>query len=242
MAGDFEVKLMNDDAIHVKTERDKLHIIRSTLPIFQYQGFQHVVEDTDSVIGLVKRYGAPENTLIFVNKDRIHVIFDDTIQDRPQDTAECEFVLSDQANDWHRHLSNSIEQKKFIDFLRCRPEEEIENLDALLAAVKVLKITTEIIGDYELDDRGNITFMYKSREKEGKCSIPSVINVRIPMLNNGSVMSIEMELEIIKPKSEQEKPAFKITCPKWSRYYKEAVEAEIEKLKRALPEYSILAG
>jgi len=237
----MEVRAMND-VIHVKTEGDKLHIIHSDLCIFQYRGFNHVIEDTKSIIGLVDRYGSPNNTLIFVNKERIYVIFDDSIKDRPQDTAVCKFCVSDQAMEWFNIQDSSVRQTKFIDFLKCRPEGEVENLDALLAAVKVLKITTEIIGNYEYDDRGNITFMYKTKDKEGKCSIPSVLNVTMPMLNNGDVLEIEMELEVVKPKSETEKPAFIISCPKWPRYYKQAVEVEIKKLKDALPEYLILAG
>jgi hypothetical protein len=235
------VKVMNE-VINIKTEGDKLHIIHSDMHIFQYEGFNYTVEDTESIIGLVNRYGSQYNTVIFVNKNRIRVIFDDSVTTMPQDTAECKFQLSDDALDWFGCFRSPLSQKDFIGFLRRRSEGEIENLDALLASVKVLKIATETIGDYKYDECGNITFMYKTKEKEGVCTIPSVLNVTIPMLNNDSVMNIEMELEIIKPKSEDEKPAFMISCPGWSRYYKQAVEVETKKLKDALPEYLILAG
>jgi predicted ATP-grasp superfamily ATP-dependent carboligase len=53
---------------------------------------------------------------------------------------------------------------------------------------------------------------------------------------------MEIEIEVIKPKSENEKPIFSLSCPKLSRYKKIALEHEIEQIKKELVGFLIITG
>lgn len=231
------------DTVHVKVDGDKLHIIHSEVPIFQYKGFQYSLDSTDSLISLIKRKGSNTKTVIFYNEDRIMAILDDTVTDRPQDTATYAFKRSQEYEEWRSVLDRPMLQKDFVDFLKRRPEGQVKDLDILIATVQQLKLATEIIGEYQTDDPNNITFMFKSKDGEGSASIPKTIIVNMPLLLEGIAQEIEIELEFYKPKAENERPVFKLSCPKMERYMKTAIEAEVEKLKEAFDRsWLILAG
>jgi hypothetical protein len=111
------------------------------------------------------------------------------------------------------------------------------------AAVQQLKMATQITGDYSYDDRNNYTFAIKVNDMEGTTRMPNIFEIHIPILNESDlIMDVDIELEIGKPKEPGQKPAFLLTCPKLSRYIKESVTHEIDKIKAALPDYNIMAG
>jgi hypothetical protein len=163
--------------------------------------------------------------------------------DRPQDRATYGFAFSDTFLEWKGIVGQPMNQKSFVDFLKRRPAEELPVVEPLLAQVQNLKLMTEIVGDYTYDDANNITFMFKTKDGEGMTKLPSVIVINLVLLNESDFSQpVEFELELRKPKSENEKPMFLITCPKIQRYIKTAIEHEVDKLKKALEGYLIMAG
>lgn len=233
------------DVVNVTVNGEKLHIIHSEMSIFEYKGFQYSVYNTDSLISLIKRKGSYNKSVIFYNEHRIKAILDDTVTDRPQDTVIYKFEdsYSQEFEEWNSVLHRPLSQKEFVDFLKHLPKGRVENLDAIIATVQRLKLATEIVSEYETDDHNNITVIFKSKNGEGNALIPSVIFVVLPLLQDGIIQEIEFELEFYKPKSENDKPTFKLSCPKIDRYMKIAVDAEIEKLKKAFSDdWLILAG
>jgi len=204
---------------------------------------EYNLESINSVIELINRRGSKERTLIFYDDKQIKVVLDDSITDRPQDQATYVFMASDDLQEWQGIMNTPLSQKLFIDFLRRRPGKEIVEMETLLASVQCLKLATEIVGDYQYDDNNNIVFMFKTKDAEGSAKLPSVLNVYLQLLNESELMQcVEIELEIRKPKSENEKPVFVLTCPNLKRYLKVAKKYEINKLEHALEGYIILAG
>lgn len=233
----------NVERVVIQPEGDTVTILHGNIEVYQFKGVKYSLDSIGSVIELVNQRGSKERTLIFHDDEQVQVILDDSITDRPQDKAVYRFELSDAFKEWQKVLGVPLNQKQFVDFLRHRPETEIAEIDSLLATVQYLKLATEIIGDYQYDDNNNITFMFKTRDAEGSAKLPSVLNVYLQLLNESElVQCVEVELELRKPKSENEKPTFVLTCPKLDRYLKVAKEYEINKLKHALEGYIILAG
>jgi hypothetical protein len=231
----------NVERVIIQPKGDTVTILHGN--IYQFMGTKYSLDSVDSVVKLVEQRGSKERTLIFYNDEQVQVILDDLITNRPQDTATYVFKHSDDLKEWEKIFGVLLSQKQFVDFLRHRPEKEIAEIESLLANVQCLKLATEIVGDYQYDDSNNITFMFKTKDAEGSAKLPSVLNVYLQLLNESNlVQCIEVELELRKPKSESEKPAFVLTCPKLDRYLKIAKEYEINKLKHALEGYVILAG
>lgn len=236
---------MNDniERVIIYPKGDTVTILHGNIEVYQFKGTKYGLDSIDSIIKLVEQRGSKERTLIFYDDQQVQVILDDSITERPQDVVSYRFKLSDDLKEWQEVLDTPLNQKQFVDFLRRRPEKEIAEIESLLASVQCLKLATEIVGDYQYDDSNNITFMFKTRDTEGSAKLPSVLNVYLALLNESNlVQCIEMELEMRKPKSENEKPAFVLTCPKLDRYLKIAKEYEINKLKHALEGHIILAG
>lgn len=211
--------------------------------VFKPNGAAYKLDSIESVAALVKAKGSQEHTVIFYNDDTVGVILDDSVMDRPKDYATYAFRLSDELSAWNALFGRTIDQKSFVSFLKQRKPGEIENVEDLMAKIQNLKIATEIIGDYQYDDNNNFTVMFKTKDGENNITLPSALNLHLPFLyGSNKVIDIEVEMELIKPKSENEKPCFKLGCLKYDQYLKEAVDYEVERLKNMLPGYLVLAG
>jgi hypothetical protein len=211
--------------------------------IYQPSGTAYKLDTIDAIAELVKFRGTTEKTLIFCNEEKIGIILDDSIMDRSKDLARFAYSRSDEFDEWAKVLDRPLNQKQFVDFLKLRQPEEIIGLEGLLAQVQYLQYATSIVGDFSYEDRDNITVGIKIKDSETTTKIPQQFIVTIPLVfGSDKKVSIEIQLELQKPRSETEKPTFTLTCPKFNRYWNEAVNYEVDRLKKLLPGYQIIAG
>lgn len=238
----------NIDYINIVPQSDVIRIEHSERQIHEWNDRDYSLGSIDSVIKLVKAKGSIDKTIIFYNngsseRATIQVIFDDTIQDRPLDTATYNFEYSNDLREWINILGKPLTQKSAIDFLKIRPANEIKNVDSLIASLQQMKLVTEIVGEYQYDDNNNISFFFKTKDGEGCAKIPSEIVIQLPVLNESEYKpEIDIEIELNKPKTENEKPTIVFKCPKLNRYVQDAINFEIEKMKKALRGYLIING
>lgn len=186
-----------------------------------------------------------DNCVIAYDEDGFKAILDDQVKDRTQDRISYLFRKSLQYEEWQKILEDGavFDQKSLLNFLRRREPEEIVDIDPLIAAVQNFKYVSTISGDFTFDDNNNYTFAFKVGDAEGVVRLPQYIYADMEIFNeSGFIQNIELELQVQKPRAEGEKPLFALSCPKLSRYKKEAVEHEIEAVKKELDGYLIVAG
>jgi len=225
------------------TQDKKLTILKGNFTPFHPQGFNYKLDSVESVVNLVKTKGSVNNTVIFYDDHAIRIIIDDSVIDRPKDTGKYPFTSSDQFDEWESFIGHPLSQKEFTDFLKRRPHGEVADVERLLAAVQKLKLVTSIVGDYQYDDNNNYTVMFKTSDGEDSAKLPSIIEVTLPLLNESDkTFNIPIELELNKPKSEDQKPTFTLECSKIKQFLREATAYEVAKLKEKLPGYLILNG
>ena len=211
--------------------------------VFEPRGFYYRLDTIESIVKLVTSKCKWTNTVIFYNESAINIIMDDTVMDRPQDTACYTFKLSDEFEEWANLFGKQLDQRSFVEFLKKRPDGEVVDVDNILANIQNLKVATEIIGDYQFDDNNNYSVFFKTTDGESSVKLPKSILFNQVILNGSDkVFAIEVELELIKPREEREKPRFSLNCPKYDQLKKEAAEYEVDRLKESLPDYLILAG
>jgi len=212
--------------------------------IYERQAFNYSAYSTDSFIQLIKAKSHKSNAVIAYSDTGIQAIMDDKVFDRDQDRLNYSFKLSQQYNEWRNVLGGaSAELKDLIKFLKRREAGEVCDSELLMAALQNFKFVTSITGDFTYDDNNNYTFSMRIGEAEGTVRLPQVIYVSIEVFNeSGFFQDIEIEVEVIKPKTEQEKVMFKLQCPKLERYIREAVKYEIDKVKKELDGYLIVTG
>jgi len=231
------------EAQETREIREQKHITIMKGVVFQPEGTNYKLNSIESVAELVKIKGNKENTVIFYNDRHVGIILNDSILDRPKDYATYTFTLSDELAAWSSLFNKYIDQRSFVNFLKRRKPEEVDHAESLMAKIQNLKIATEILGDYQYDDNNNFTVMFKAKDKEDSITLPSVLTLQVPFFyGSNKVMSIEIEMEMVKPRNENEKPGFKLTCLKYDLYHREAVEYEVERLQHLLPGYLVLAG
>ncbi len=233
----------NKDQIIVSPYGDKVTILHGEAYVHKPESFNYILNSLQGVLDLIARKGDAQKSVVFYNDSNIQVILDDTITDRNKDTAIYAFANSLAYTHWKNIFGKAFQQKELVDFLKNHPEDVVGGVDSLIGAVSKLKITTEIVGDYQYDDNNNITFMFKSKDGEGAASIPAKIILCIPIFNESDfIPEMEIELQLNKPKSETEKPTIVLTCPRIEFYRKAAVDYTVNALKEALEGFLIMAG
>lgn len=211
--------------------------------VYYPKGTSYQLDTIDAIAELVNFRGKPESTLIFVNENKIGIILDDSIVDRDKDLARFKFKYSDEYQEWGLVLGKQVGQKTFVDFLKLREHQEVNGLDSLLSQAQNLAFATSIVGEFNYEDNNNITVVFKSKDAEGTAKIPQQFIVTIPLIfGSDKKVSMEIQLELIKPREENQKPLFSLTCPKFNRYWNEAVKYETDRLKGLLPEFKIIYG
>jgi hypothetical protein len=213
--------------------------------VFVYQGFRHTARSTASFIELVKRKGCAEGdrTVVAYTDQGIEAILDDSVKDRPQDTVTFGFTKSLELSEWGKVWDKPVDHKTLADFLNRQDPSQVQGLEFFIEAVRNFKYTSVIDGDFSYDDRNNYTFAVKIRDQEGSVKIPKTLFLRIPLIEESEFLqTIEVEVDFQKPRSEQEKVLFLLSCPKFPRYWREAVKHEIQKVKEELAGYLVVAG
>lgn len=234
---------MNNPSIHVKTGENGGIVTLLEGDAYQFKGTGYSLDSVNAIVELVRRKGSPENTVIFYNDAEIGIILNDSVMDRPQDKATYKYAFADTFMEWKGILGGAFSQKKFVDFLKQRPDSEMEFAEPLLAKVQNLKLLTEVVGDYKYDDNNNFTIMFKTKDGEKSTKLPTKFSLDMVILKESDFSQlIEFELELSKPKSQDERPLFTVTCPKVQRYVKQATDYEVGRLKKELTGYMILAG
>jgi hypothetical protein len=214
-------------------------------PIFTFKGTSYKTKTVQGFASLVKSKGQQEHAVIFSSIDNSAVaILDDRVQDREQDKVYYNGQVSVQFDEWRGILGGAnFSQKEFIEFLQRREGGEVGERDALIQHLKNFRYVTNISGDFTYDSANNYTFMVKVGEAEGTVRIPQAMTANIEVfLDSGFLQEMEVEIEITKPKSENEKPRFALSCPKLKRYLKKANDHEMEVLHAELEGWLVVAG
>ncbi|MEN6414355.1 MAG: hypothetical protein ABFC84_16580 [Veillonellales bacterium] len=235
-----------EKTINVTPNGDTLIIREGRAPeVFRYDGFRYNANSTPALIELVKSKSVKPHCVVAYNENGFQAILNDKVVDREQDRITYIFKKSQQYKEWKKILEDGsvFTQKQFLDFLRRREEGEINAIDSLIANIQGFKYVTNISGDFTFDDRNNYTFAIKVGDSETTVKLPQYLVANIEIYNeSGFTQEIELELEVEKPKAEGEKPLFALHCPKLPRYLQLAVDYEIDRVKKELDGYLIVAG
>lgn len=235
--------MTNNERFNITPTADNLTVRHGVQQDFVFKNHSFLTTSTISFLNLIMRKGTAEKTIITYTEKGMTAILDDTVTQREQDLVVHRFEYNETFDEWRRVFGSKLPQKDLMKFLQARPDEEKPCTETLLMAASHLVVATEISGEYRHDDAQNITVAFKSRDKEGTARLPKQIILWAKVLNESDFEQVvEIDVEIILPKSADEKPYFTLSCPKLQRYWRNAVLHEIEVIKEALPNHLILAG
>lgn len=238
---------MDKMTVNITGEQKELTILEGAAQTpFRYGGFTYYVETTDSFVKLIKAKATKENAVVAYQNGTMHAILDDTITDRPNDRLIYSLKVSQQAKEWIDILGKNkgpMGQKSFLNFLKRRSVEELPNLEELIFSVQNFRYVTNISGEASYEDGNNYVFGIKVKDAEGTTTLPKSIYPKIQIYKESEfVAAIEIEIEIVKPRDAGEGLGFMLSCPKFERYVEDAQAYEVEKMKKELDGYLIVAA
>lgn len=197
---------------------------------------------------LLLRHGSKERSIGYFNDKNINAVLDHTIQHRPFDTAVYSFEASPQASDWKNVFGKNLGQRDFIKFLKAREPGEVPNIENLMLAAQKVSANFKVITESTYVDSNNMGIVYKIEDndgrtvEEGKMDIPNRLEISMPLLKESpEIFVVEVDLELTKP-VDGSPPFFVLTCPRWTTFWRQAVEAAVADLRDRLSGYLIIAG
>ena len=221
-------------------------IAAKPLDPYYYPGFSYKADSLNAFVSLVQSKSAGKIAcLVFYNDKGYRAIMDDTVRDREPSTVSYDFLNSVQFGEWGEILRKGkvFGVPDFVKFLRRRDPEEIQDMDALLYAAQNFRYATNIAGDFTYDSRNNYVFMVKVDEAESTVRFPQVITATVEIFqDSGWKQAMEIEIEIVRPKSTEERPLIALSCPKFPRYLEQAKKQQHEELIRQLEGWLVVAG
>lgn len=234
--------------LNVTTENGEVIIRRGDAKKpFDYMGTIYKALSTESFVTLVQARMS-NHTVVGYHDRGFKAILDDSIKDAYRDRVNYEFENSLQLVEWMQELDNDMKQKELIDFLKCRRTlangddiDEVQDLEMLLYNLQNFKFVQNIEADYSRDDDNNYTFAFKSKDGEGTVQLPQSFFINLEFIKgSGFIQIAEIQLEIKRPKSADEKPLFVLRCPRMARYGEVARKHESEKLQELLKDTKLI--
>lgn len=257
-----EVKLVTGDAtvpadmlMYVDPERGQRCFVRKGSeyqevtkdpkePLWVHKLRDHAMRDAESFVAFVKQYGDPKKGSVFYSSgagERFTVTMFFDAMNR-EESVELTFSRSLELQTFLGKGPGAImNQKQFLKTLETFPEC-IESVTAIRAMVERLQMSKEIKFESNLDP-DNLTFIYseKGGQQEGK--LPKKIMLTLPFFEGSeNRIRIEVDLDVEMPKSEGDKPSFKLENVKHARTERDAVKAEIDSMKQKLSGWLFLNG
>ena len=238
---------MDKMTVNITGEQKELTILEGAAQTpFRYGGFTYHVETTESFVKLIKAKATKENAVVAYQNGTMQAILDDTITDRPNDRLIYSLKVSQQAKEWIDILGKNngpMGQKSFLNFLKRRSVEELPNLEELIFSVQNFRYVTNISGEASYEDGNNYVFGIKVKDAEGTTTLPKSIYPKIQIYKESDfVEAMEIEIEIVKPRDAGEGLGFVLSCPKFERYVEEAQAHEVEKMKKELDGFLVVAA
>lgn len=213
---------------------------------YNYQGFRYQADSLNAFVSLVQTKSAGKGAcVVFYNNKGYRAIMDDSVHDRIQSSVSYNFLNSVQFSEWADILNKGrvFGVPDFVKFLRRRDPEEIQDMDALLFAAQNFRYATNIAGDFTYDSRNNYVFMVKVDEAESTVRFPQAIFATVEIFqDSGWKQEMEIEIDIVRPKSADERPMIALSCPKFPRYQEQAKKQQHEELIRQLEGWLVVAG
>lgn len=235
----------NKLVLQAQLEGNELNIRQGNAkPIYNRPPVSYVALTVPSLIDLIEKKAVKENCIIGCSDEAIEVILDDTVHDRDQDRLYYHYPYSIMFQEWVDIIGGkTFTQKEFLQFLkRCDPET-IVDYETLYANIQNFKYVTHVSGDFKRDEKGNYSFAIVVNNVESTLELNSILQIKLEIYRESSYLSLmEFELEIEKPKNENDKLTFTLSCPKIKRYVKDARDNLRNMLEANLPDYLIVSG
>ena len=244
-------------------ERGELHFVRNGEtykevtkdrhePFRVHQDREYTMSDSESFVKAIRKCKAdPAKGIIFYyghigqNNTTVTMLFDETNR-KEKITLPLKTSLEIKAffNDPKDPGQGIFDQKAFLKLIDTFPEcVAIDDFPIFRAMVEKIKLSTKI--DFESNVNADALVFYYQETTGGDQTgrLPKKLTLRLPFYEGSRVkMELDVELEITKPKTAEEKPAFKLINVKHERTEKSALTAEIATLQLELEGWEFVNG
>lgn len=132
-------------------------------------------------------------------------------------------------------------QKDFVKTLEMFPDQ-IADLHLILPHLSLIRMDKKVTFESDIDPR-NHTFIFQERGGDQTALIPKELVITIPYFErSANPVTIRAELEIVMPKSADEKPLLTLTDYRRVQTKLQALDLEVEQIRRELPGWMFVFG
>lgn len=210
-------------------------------PVRTHADRQYSIRDTESFIAYVNRYGKDKDGIIFYNDKGLKMLFEESNR---KEFVSLPFGSSLELRSFLGEYGTSKEftQKQFFKVLETFSDCLGEQAKILLPSVERLRLDSQIEFESNIDPHDMI-FTYKDKAGLQTTHIPKKLVLTLPYFEGSNILiDLAVDLEVSKPRNENDKPYFTLTDPKAERTERDALDEEINVIKDGLPEWMFVHG
>lgn len=208
----------------------------------------HTLYDTQSLIDFAKKYGDPADSLIVVGDDKITLSLNEIDDRGDRELITLDFERHPDFKAWTGIMSAPQQHRTLLKAMIA--VAHTINDPAILNAMRTVRATATVKFDSDLRESGDtVGVQFSSSAGEDLIKFPKSFVLDLPVLaddsdDESSVEYIhpEIRLEVQMPSRADEPVLFVLTCPEWRALYRKRIKTEVDILRAALTNWTIVRG
>lgn len=206
----------------------------------------HAIEDTPSFVAYALRYGDPKGSVVFYNDDMAVISIAEEVATGDREIVSMPFTESEDWEAWGEVLATPHSHKELLQFLMTRAHTLVD--PTVLVSMQAMKINSVVNLESDIrDDTKTLGIMVKTNAGEELKKFPKTFDLLLPVLAQdgndiASFAKATIRLDIQLPDEPKDGPAFTLFCSVWSQIKRGRTDAEGQKIRDGLTDWTVIRG
>lgn len=203
---------------------------------------RHTVYDVPSLIAMARKYSRPERGLILVDDDGVELVLDELRERGQRETVSLEWEFSRAWRKWDELVNKEpVAHKPLFKFLMGR-QGDLADPD-ILQAMRSVKATATVKSDSTIREIGeSVGVVFETAAGEDLVKFPKAFDFYVSVFEDGESQTVPVGVEIVMPQEPRAPVTFLLLAERWDPIRREAIKAELDNLRKALPDWTIVRG
>jgi hypothetical protein len=230
--------------------QQKILVQEALKPVDEYmppaKGRQHTIGDTASFMTYAARYGDKAQSLVIYSDERCVLVLDESLEDGDREFATMPFARSPEFLAWARMFGASINHKALLKHLLLNTHTLVQ--PEVLESMRSVNINATIDNKSDIqEDAKSIGVLIKTTKGDQLKKFPKSFDVRLPVLEPDATdeeawRTVTVRLQVELPDDPTKGVSFLLYCTEWPMQVRERVAEEMELVRDALKDWTVVRG
>jgi len=200
------------------------------------------VQEARGFVEMLKRYGAPDKSLVLYTDDGVMATLDERRERGPAETVRLSFAYARDWIDWEKvfGMAGAVEHRSLLKFLIAQQHNLVET--ELLDRMRSIKATATIDLDSDVRlEHESAGVKFKVQGDESLIKFPRAFTIRLPVLDidvddEDKWVTVPVRVEVVLPDNPNGRVGFQLIAPTLKAVRRQRIDKEINVVREGLGE------